>query len=169
MSTHSSDIRELVRSANAPLEGANVSRSIGEGDAQFELYHFALSLCSQKVRACLAEKNAAYVAHDINVSLPLLGNYDPAYVKLRLHGRPGGGFATGYTGRSSVQSEGFDPAVVPTLVDLERNRVVTDSARICRYIDQVVAPGNTLEPAQLSEEISREIEIVDGTPQVALL
>lgn len=162
-------IDAAIAAANAPFAEVGVTWTVGEGAPRFELYHFALSLCSQKVRVCLAEKGAAYTGHDINLSMPLLANYDPAYVRLRLMGRPGGGFATGYTGRSSVESEGFDPAVVPTLVDLEAREVVTDSARICRHIDRVVAPEGSLVPELLAEAIDRELAIVDGTPHVALL
>ena len=143
--------------------------TVGEDAPRFELYHFALSLCSQKVRACLAEKNASYVAHDINLQLPLLGNYDPAYVRLRLSAQPDRAFAKGYTGRSSVATEGFDPAVVPTLVDHETKSVIVDSAAICRHIDRVIEPANSLVPFELDDCISREIAIVDGTPHVAAL
>ena len=104
---------------------------VGDGTPRFELYHFALSLCSQKVRATLAEKAVAYSAHDINLSMPLLGNYDPAYVRLRLAANPNAELAIGYTGRSSVETEGFDPAVVPTLVDHHGACVIADSVRIC--------------------------------------
>jgi hypothetical protein len=45
-------------------------------------------------------------------------NYHPDYIRLRLRGGQGREMVSGYTGRSAVQSEGFDPAVVPTLVDL---------------------------------------------------
>jgi 2,5-dichlorohydroquinone reductive dechlorinase len=163
------DITPLVLAANAPLTDPELNRKIGTGSPRFELYHFALSLCSQKVRTCLAEKGASYIGHDLNLSMPLLGNYDPAYVRLRLAARPDATFATGYTGRSSVETEGFDPAVVPTLVDLEAGEVVVDSAVICRHIDTHVAPEHSLRPPELADTIDREIAIVDGTPHVAIL
>ncbi len=73
------NLDDLVAAANAPLTDPEMNRIVGTGTPRFELYHFALSLCSQKVRACLAEKNATFVAHDINLQMPLLGNYDPGY------------------------------------------------------------------------------------------
>ncbi len=161
-------IDQLLAGANAPLTDPKMNRTVGS-EQRFELFHFALSLCSQKVRACLVEKGAGFTAHDINLQMPLLGNYDPGYVRLRLAGRPDTGFATGYTGRSSVASEGFDPAVVPTLVDLERREVVVDSLNICRHIDRVVAPAGSLMPLEREAEVWRELEAVDATPHVAVL
>jgi glutathione S-transferase len=32
-----------------------------------ELYHFALSTCSQKVRLVLAEKNLEFVSHEVDL------------------------------------------------------------------------------------------------------
>lgn len=163
------DLETMVAAANAPLTDPALTRVTGTGTPRLELYHFALSLCSQKVRYCLAEKGAGYVAHDLNVDMPLLGNYDPAYVRLRLAARHGAGFATGYTGRSSVATEGFDPAVVPTLVDHRSGRVIVDSVAICRHIDRTCAPADTLVPLNQEGAIGREIAIVDGTPHVAAL
>lgn len=163
------NVSKLVAQANAALNDPDMNRTIGDGPVRFELYHFAFSLCSQKVRLCLAEKAAAYIAHDINLSSPHLGNYDPAYVRLRLQARGSEELASGYTGRSSVQTEGFDPAVVPTLVDHDAQVVVADSLKICRYIDNVTAPKDTLIPENLTEDVAQELAIVDATPHVALL
>lgn len=162
------DISQLVKATNLPLTDAKMNVVVGAGKPRFELYHFALSLCSQKVRVCLAEKGTSFLAHDINLQMPLLGNYDPAYVRLRMSANPGLKFATGYTGRSSVETEGFDPAVVPTLVDHEAGIVVVDSAEICRHIDRVTKTRNSFIPPDLSEDIAGEIAIVDGTPHVAV-
>lgn len=162
-------IRTLAEDANVPLTDPEMNLLVGEGYSRFELYHFALSLCSQKVRVCLCEKNAVFTAHDINLQMPQLGNYDPAYVRLRLAANSQVEFATGYTGRSSVSSEGFDPAVVPTLVDREENVVVVDSVDICLHIDRMTDPSNSLVPADLASDILRELSIVDATPHVAVL
>lgn len=72
------------------------------------LYHVLPSNCSQKVRLVLAEKGVPYVGRVVNIG-PAMENYEPWYVRLN------------------------NKAVVPTLVDGER--VVTDSARIIRYVD----------------------------------
>ena len=163
------ELDRLVAEANAPLTDPAKNRTIGDTDSRFEIYHFALSLCSQKVRACLAEKGASYIAHDINLQLPLLGNYDPAYVRLRLAANTDARVATSYTGRSSVATEGFDPAVVPTLVDHGTGEVVVDSLAICRYIDAKFEGTARLVPSDLESVLLSELKIVDATPQVALL
>ena len=153
-------IQALVDAANAPLGDPEMNSVFGDDSPRFELYNFALSLCSQKVRLCLVEKGASFVAHDLNLDMPQLGNYDLAYIRLRLAANLGAKFATEYSGRSSVSSEGFDPAVVPTLVDHEENIVVADSLAICRYIDRVVDPANSLVPEGLASNISNELSIL---------
>ena len=45
-------------------------------EREFELYHNALSLCSKKVRVCLAELGIDYRAHPID--LIETGRYDPS-------------------------------------------------------------------------------------------
>jgi len=160
------DLTDVVAAFNATLTDPELNRTIGD-DPRFELYHFALSLCSQKVRLCLVETGSGFVAHDINLSLPHLANYDPAYVRLRLRGAGGRRLVDGYTGRSSTATEGFDPAVVPTLVDLVEDRVVVDSLRICQYID--AATGGRLVAAGVEDAVAAELAIVDETPHVALL
>lgn len=161
------DLTPYLDAANATLTDPERNITVGEGAPRFELYHFALSLCSQKVRLTLAEKGASYVAHDINLSMPHLANYEPTYVRLRMLGAEGRALVSGYTGRSSTDTEGFDPAVVPTLVDREASRVVIDSRRICAYLDAAV-DGPALRPPELAETIDAELAIVDRTPHVAL-
>ena len=159
-------IEQLLDAANRPLTDPDLNRMIGAGQPRFELYHFALSVCSQKVRACLAEKRADYFSRDINVQP---GNYHPDYVRLRLAGRGDRSLVGGYTGRSAASSEGFDPAVVPTLVDLAEKSVVVDSAAICAHIDTAVEPVGSLTPLALRSAVEQEIAIVDATPHVAIL
>lgn len=160
-------LERLVAAANEPVTDPERTRRIGADPAQYELYHFGLSLCSQKVRLTLIESGARFSAHDINVSMPLLGNYDLAYVRLRLQGREEQPLVRGYTGRSSTTTEGFDPAVVPTLVDLQARRVVTDSLRICRYV--AARDSGAALTAAAPEALATELEAVDRTPHVALL
>lgn len=85
------------------------------------LYHALPSLCSQKVRLALAEKGVAYRAREVDIG-PSMENYEPWYVRLNPRG------------------------VVPTLQ--HGDRVVTDSARILRYIDANF-PGPALLPAEI--------------------
>ena len=124
-------LAERVAAANAPLTDPERNRVIGSGTPRFELYHFALSVCSHKVRTVLAEKAAPYRSHDIMILPPGMENYHPDYVRLRMRGAPGREMVNGYTGRSSTTTEGFDPCVVPTLVDHEAGQVLVDSRVIC--------------------------------------
>lgn len=79
----------------------------------------------------LAEKGIAYLSHDMRITADnktTPDNYYPGYVRLRLQGAPEAKLVTGYTGQSSVMTEGLDPCVVPTLVDHEKQKVVVDSS-----------------------------------------
>jgi len=168
-------VLNLVKEINSQLIDPDRNRIISNekktssSEARFELYHNEFSICSQKVRMTLAEKNETYFSHNMMIYPPLQENYLPNYVRLRLQGRNGLPLISGYNGSSSVAKEGFDPLVVPTLVDCQTKKVVTDSLSICRYIDSQLEQEPILCPEELDEEIIRQIEIVDGTPHVALL
>lgn len=168
------EIGPLVDAINARLTNPERNRIVGDtaGESpRFELYHMFLSLCSYKLRTTLAEKEAAYFSHDVDIFPPEIQNYYPEYVKLRLEGREDktGDLVSGYTGRSSAETEGFDPCVVPTLVDHEAGLVVANSKRICIYLDSVLDTGTKLLPDDLKDEIVRQMDIVDRTPHVAAL
>ncbi len=165
----SRSLADLVDAANGPLSDPMRNRHVGTGSRRFELYHFALSVCSHKVRTVLFEKGAPFVSHDIHILPPAMENYHPDYVRLRMQGGKGREMVTGYTGRSSTTTEGFDPCVVPTLVDHDADRVIVDSRMIGEHIDREWQGGTELCPARLKREIDREINIVDGTPHVAVL
>lgn len=177
MSTSSSskhpDLQTLVDEANVHLKNRHANRIIGPhtGKPRFELYHADPSLCSYKVRTVLAEKGVTYMSHAMSI-MPankfVPHNYRPAYVRLRLLGAPDRDFVGGYTGASSVESEGFDPCVVPTLVDHEAGKVVVDSRAICDYIDSAVG-GTPLVPAGMEDLIDEQIRLVDQAPHVAAL
>lgn len=167
------NLSQLVEQANEPFTRAHRNRVVnGAADAKprFELYHGAPSLCSMKVRTVLAEKQVPYYSHDLNLIMrePAPECYLPGYVRLRLQGAPNAELAQGYTGQSSVTTEGFDPCVVPTLVDHEAQRVIVDSARICAYIDEQT-DGERLIPEALSDAVGEQIAIVDQAPHVAVL
>ncbi|MDJ0787545.1 MAG: glutathione S-transferase family protein [Myxococcota bacterium] len=83
-----------------------------------ELYHNALSTCSQKVRLVLSEKGLSYETHDVD----LLGGgqHDPEYVKLNPN------------------------HVVPTLV--HDGAVLIESTLINEYLDDAF-PDPALRPA----------------------
>lgn len=83
-----------------------------------ELYHNAVSTCSQKVRLVLDAKGLDYASHEID--LVGGGQHDPAYVKL-------------------------NPShVVPTLVD--DGRVFVESTLINEYVDEAY-PERPLRPS----------------------
>jgi 2,5-dichlorohydroquinone reductive dechlorinase len=130
-----------------------------------------MSLCSYKLRTVLDEKAAAYVSHDIDIFPPDIKNYYPEYVRLRLAGGADlvHRFVQGYTGRSSTETEGFDPCVVPTLVDHEAGRVLVNSKRMCLYLDAAIDTGTKLVPPALRAAIERQLDVVDRTPHVAAL
>ncbi|MEM8917467.1 MAG: glutathione S-transferase family protein [Pseudomonadota bacterium] len=168
-------IRALVDAANAGMGGPYKNKVInGTGGARprFELYHSAPSLCSHKCRTTLAEKGVPYMSHDMSI-MPMgkfiPQNYRPEYVRLRLQGAPDAKFADSYTGESSVTNMGFDPCVVPTLVDLELGRVVVDSRVICEYIDAHAPQGEKLIPDTLRATIEEQEALVDQAPHVAAL
>lgn len=160
------NVSELAAKANEALTDPERNRTVGDDpNPRFELYHMAFSLCSHKVRTTLAEKRASYTGHDMIFPVE---NYAPDYVRLRLKGGEQLEQVSDYTGRSSTTTEGFDPCVVPTLVDHEANRVIIDSKAICEYINET-APGVDLVPDDIAGEVLRQVEIVDGTPHVAVL
>jgi len=169
-----SGIETLVDALNARFTNPERNKVIGGRPGEtprFELYHFHLSLCSYKLRTVLAEKGAAYFSHDIDIFPPEIQNYFPEYVRLRLEGREDktGDLVNGYTGRSSTETEGFDPCVVPTLVDHEAGQVLANSKRVCIYLDSVLDSGTKLIPEDIRDAVIQQVDIVDRTPHVAVL
>lgn len=178
-------VASLVEAANKELADPERNRLVPGGDSRpprFELYHAGLSICSQKVRAVLAEKGAAYLSHEMVIlnskgiyseGLTPAENYRPGYVRLRMHGGKAlnKNYADKHTGRSSVDSEGFDPCVVPTLVDHELPVVVADSKRICAHLDREISESIPLMPEDeaASRAVSEQVAIVDRTPHPAVL
>lgn len=98
-------------------------------------------------------------------------HYSPAYVRLIAGRELNQDFVTGYSGRTSVETEGFDPCVVPLLIDYEAGRVIVDSKRICCYLDAVSREPVQLlcDEAQARAEVMRQVDIVDRIPNGALL
>ena len=97
-------------------------------ESDVTLYAFPPSHCSQKVRLALAEKHVAYTNRFVDIEMRLQ-NFEPGYLRLNPKG------------------------VVPTLVHGER--VVTDSARIIRYIDESFE-GPRLSPQDEAERKGME-------------
>jgi len=82
-----------------------------------ELYHYAFSTCSQKVRLVLAEKGLDFVSHEVDLMMG--GQHDPEYVKLNPN------------------------HVVPTLV--HDGAVLIESTLINEYLDEAF-PETPLRP-----------------------
>ena len=171
-------LAQLVDAANDVLAHPRRETTFGGDNGarqampRFEVYHSAPSLCSFKVRAVLFERGIPFRSHDLNI-MPIRGgtpeNYRPEYVRLRLRGAPNARLVDGYTGVSAVTTEGFDPCVVPTLVDREKEAVVVDSARICEYLDHEWSEGESLMPDGLADGVRTQIDRVDRAPHVAAL
>lgn len=174
-------LMKMATAARAAMVDPARSTIVGDvANPRFELFHAASSLCSQKVRTVLHEKRLPYRSNDMLIlsSMSAEGlvpaeHYSPAYVRLRLvAGRElGREFVKGYSGRTSVETEGFDPCVVPLLVDLQAGRVIADSLRICAYLDSTSRETIRLVPndPEAIAEVMRQAGIVDRIPNTALL
>ncbi|MFS8979158.1 glutathione S-transferase [Cupriavidus necator] len=151
-----------------------------DANPRFELFHAASSLCSQKVRTVLFEKQLPYRSNDMMI-LSSMGpdgvvpaeHYHPPYVRLRLIAgqEVGRELVRGYSGRTSVETEGFDPCAVPLLVDYEAGRVIADSRRICCHLDAVSRAPVQLVPedADSRAQVMHQVSIVDRIPNGTLL
>lgn len=147
-----------------------VLRASVSQDPRFELFHFVFSVCSQRVRGTLAEKGVTYGSNEIHIMPPESENYSPDYVRLRLASAAADGKRVGgsFNASTSVEGEGFDPLVVPTFVDHEAGRVVTDSKAICLYICQNITSGIDLIPEDIRAPILGQLDITDSMPHAAL-
>lgn len=154
----------------------------GVEPGRFVLFHAAMSFCSQKVRATLAQKGIAFESNEMLIlgsRDPATGvltpaeNYAPDYVRLRLRGGCDQELklAGDYSGLSSVSTVGLDACAVPTLVDLKEGKVIVDSVRICLHIDQAVPHESPLVPTDTERAamMQRQLHAVDVTPHPALL
>ena len=178
---NTSQLMEQAALARAAMADAARSTVVGNNaNPRFELFNAASSLCSQKVRTVLAEKRLAWRSNDMLIlSAMHAGRVVPAehyfapYVRLRLFaGREiGGALVDGYSGRTSVETEGFDPCAVPLLIDYETGRVIADSLRICRYLDDISPTPARLVPEDEAARaaVLRQAAIVDRIPNGALL
>lgn len=176
-----SDLVAMAAAARAAIaDPARMSIVGQDANPRFELFHANVSLCSQKVRTTLNEKKLSYrsnamVIMTLNVGGEIVPaeHYAPAYVRLRLRaGRDlNRSFVQGYTGSTSVEGEGFDPCVVPLLVDYGTGKVIADSAHICRYLDAISDEPIRLMPddADAIEQVMLQMGIVDRLPSGALL
>lgn len=179
--TSRASLIEMTAAARAAVADPARITTVGSGsEPRFELFHAASSLCSQKVRTVLHEKTLPYRSNDMRI-LSTMGSdglvpaehYSPAYIRLRLVAARelNRAYVNGYSGRTSVESEGFDPCVVPLLVDHDTGRVIADSQRICLYLDAVSRAPVQLVPdaPDARAEVMRQVGIVDRIANGALL
>lgn len=174
-------LMNMAADARAAIaDRARISLVGSDANPRFELFHAASSLCSQKVRTVLFEKQLPYRSNNM-VILGSMGpdglvpaeHYHAPYVRLRmLAGRElGRELVSGYSGRTSVETEGFDPCAVPLLVDYEAGRVIADSRRICCYLDAVSSAPVQLVPGDpdVRAQVMQQVSIVDQIPNGTLL
>lgn len=150
------------------LKGVGEPR-LGKVPYRFCLFHAASSMSAEVCRYMLAEKGIPYMSNTL--VFETTDNYQPAYVMLRnLSGMAQWGLVGEHewTGSSGTGSSGFDPLVVPTLVDMDKKRVLANTKLIVEYLEAEVAEP-ILVPEALKEEINRHATIVDETPHPALL
>lgn len=109
--------------------------------ASLELYHAAISTCSQKVRLVLAEKQLDWTGHAI--TFRTAEHLTPAYLKLNPNG------------------------VVPTLV--HDGDPVIESSVICEYLDEVF-PQISLRPDDLKARARMRAwrQYIDEVPTPAI-
>jgi glutathione S-transferase len=107
-----------------------------------ELYYAPGSLCSQKVKLVLAQKNLEWKSHPLN--LLTFDNLRPSYIRLNPKG------------------------VVPTLI--HGSKVITDSVTIARYLDEQF-PHPKLVPAEttLQEKMKGWIDLQNQFPMRELM
>jgi len=160
--------RSTVISKDHPLP--EIDRQDVDDAPDFDLFHYGFSICSHKVRSVLAELSLGYGSNQF-AGPTAYENYTPEYLRLRLasDAAQSGKFVSGYSGGSSVETEGFDPLVVPTLVDMRAGKVVADSKLICLHLARTYRETIDLLPADLEDQIIEQIDIVDRTPHVAML
>ncbi|MBS0124460.1 dioxygenase [Thetidibacter halocola] len=161
-------IRDYVTAADAAIADPLRMRAVGGGSPRFVLYGSAFSICTQKLRMVLLEKGAGFAVRDMEILPPRMENTHPDYVRLRLQGVQGREMVHGFTGRSSVATEGVDPVAVPTLVDLDEGRVHVDALAIAGFLDRTCA-GPELIPARLKREVDRACATADSLPQIAIM
>lgn len=106
-----------------------------------ELYHLPNSICSQKVRLCLAEKGLTWTDHIVR--LDKFEHLTPEYLALNPNG------------------------VVPTLVD-DAGPVV-ESTVICEYLDEI-HPDPPLSPDDVygRAQMRAWLRFIDETPSMAV-
>ena len=135
---------------------------------RFESFHAPSSICSEKVRCVLFFKGVDFVSHDVDILTE--ENYQPEYVAMRSLGREERPLIGqhDWTGSTSGDEMGFDPLVVPTLVDNLKKKVIAESRTIMNYLDREI-PTPSLYPTDCADLVKKHVKLVDDTPHAGLL
>lgn len=135
---------------------------------RLELFHFVMSICSQKSRAALLEAGQEFGSNEVVIMPPVNENYIEQYVALRMASEAAvtQPLVGGYSGATDVSGEGFDPLVVPTLVDHTAGTIITDSRDIALHADRL--SGGQLIPEAIRTQVMAQVNIVDGLPHAGL-
>jgi len=163
---HSRNLAEL----SARFPGVVVSVGRAGPRPHLHLYHALTSICAQKVRATFAATDQSYISHPLELFRG--DSYDPAYVRVRVHGCESAGLklVDDHTGGTSVSANGCDACVVPTVVDELTGEVIVDSHHICRELDRRNPNASgALVPQELRDAIEAELAIIDEMPNYQLL
>lgn len=134
------------------------------------LFHAANSICSQKVRAVLAQTQQSFISHEMHIFAG--DTYDPDHVRLRLAGCRAADLplSTEHQGNTSAKEGGCDACVVPTLVREESLSVIVDSLSICLELDRTnPEKPSELAPSEHFSAILDELDTVDLLPNYQLL
>lgn len=137
-------------------------------DPRLELFHFVMSICSQKSRTALFEAGLEFGSNELVIMPPVSENYVEEYAALRMASEAAAThpLVGGYSGATDVAGEGFDPLVVPTLVDHELGAIITDSRDIALHADRL--SDGRLVPEDIREAVMVQVDIVDGLPHAGL-
>lgn len=143
-------------------------RSEDQDTPKLELFHFVMSICSQKSRAALFEAGVTFASNELIIMPPVNENYIEQYVALRMASPAAqkNPLVGSYSGATNVSGEGFDPLVVPTLVDHADGTIITDSRDIALYANTL--SGNRLIPNAIKDAVMREVDIVDALPHAGM-
>lgn len=143
-------------------------RDEADANPQLELFHFVMSICSQKSRVTLLEAGQTFGSNELVIMPPLNENYTADYVALRLASPLAvpDAMVSSYSGATGTKGEGFDPLVVPTLVDHDSGEVIADSRLIALHADKL--SGGKLVPEHIKAAVMKEVDIVDTLPHAGL-
>ncbi|AGI68666.1 putative 2,5-dichlorohydroquinone reductive dechlorinase [Octadecabacter antarcticus 307] len=158
--------RRTIISPDAPTP--TTPRDEAGPDPQIELFHFVMSICSQKSRVSLIEAGQTFGSNELVIMPPLNENYNADYVALRMASplARAESMVSSYSGATGTTGEGFDPLVVPTLVDHDKGEVVADSRLIALYANDL-SDGKLIPDAEKAA-VMAEVDAVDALPHAGL-